>query len=251
MELLQSEGYRAVTLSAGVEILGTKMDVPPVERSTVTNGAGGKLVALTFDDGFRNFHTTAFPLLQQYGFGATVFLPTVFIGNEPRRFKGRDCMTWNEVRELHEAGIEFGSHTVNHPRLCALDLGEVHTELEQSKAVIEDALGEAIHSFAYPYAFPSADRPFAEAFRNLLAEAGYFCCVTTELGRTKPGDDPYRLKRLPMNSFDDPELFRAKLKGGYDWLALPQGMAKRFKRRFLGSKKGTGVPAQAPEVSLN
>jgi hypothetical protein len=54
-----------------------------------------------------------------------------------------------------------------------------------------------------------------------------------------------------MNSFDDPELFRAKLKGGYDWLALPQGMAKRFKRRFLGSKKGTGVPAQAPEVSLN
>jgi peptidoglycan/xylan/chitin deacetylase (PgdA/CDA1 family) len=206
---------------------------------------------LTFDDGFRDFHTTALPVLQQYGFGATVFLPTVFIGNEPRRFKGRDCMTWNEVRELHEAGIEFGSHTVNHPRLCALDLEEVHTELEQSKVMIEDALGEAIHSFAYPYAFPSADRPFAEAFRNLLVGAGYWCCVTTELGRTKPGDDPYRLRRLPMNSFDDPELFRAKLKGGYDWLALPQGAVQKFKLQFPASARKNVLHARASEVTLS
>jgi len=239
MALLRAQGCEVVSLKVGLEVLR--------HERTVTR----KPVVLTFDDGFHDFYTKAFPILRQYGFAATVFLPTAFIGNETRRFKERECMTWSEVRELQQAGIEFGSHTVNHPTLHELDLAQVRTELEQSKAAIENELGEPIASFAYPYAFPSADRSFVKTFRNLLAEAGYACCATTELGRVKIGDDPYRLKRLPANSLDDPALFRAKLEGGYDWLALPQGMVKRFKHRFLGFGKGTRVPAQAPGVSLN
>ena len=229
MELLRAGGYRAVTLSKGVEMLKSGTGGPPVERITEMNGAGDKLVVLTFDDGFRDFYTTAFPILEQYGFGATVFLPTAFIGEEPREFKSRTCMTWGEVRELHNDGIEFGSHTITHPQLSELDIAQVRTELEQSKAVIEDELGERIRSFSYPYAFPSADRSFVNAFRDLLAEAGYACCATTELGRAKPGDDPCRLKRLPVNSFDDSALFQAKLEGGYDWLALPQRTFKALR----------------------
>ncbi|HWF19894.1 MAG TPA: polysaccharide deacetylase family protein, partial [Verrucomicrobiae bacterium] len=53
--------------------------------------------------------TDAFPVLQQHGFSATMFLPTAFIREKRRMFKERECMTWNEARELHRAGIEFGS----------------------------------------------------------------------------------------------------------------------------------------------
>ena len=66
----------------------------------------------------------------------------------------------------------------------------------------------------------------------MLIRAGYVCCVTTELGRIKQGDDPFRLARLPVNSLDDPALFQAKIEGGYDWLAFPQKALKKFKGRF-------------------
>jgi peptidoglycan/xylan/chitin deacetylase (PgdA/CDA1 family) len=223
MALLRALGCEAVSLKVGLEMLRR-------ERT-----GQGKPVVLTFDDGFRDFHTMAFPILREHGFSATVFLPTAFIGQEPLQFKARECMTWSEVRELHRAGIEFGSHTVHHPTLHELDFAQVRSELEQSKAAIEDELGEPIGSFAYPYAFPSADRSFVTAFRDMVAEAGYACCATTELGRVRIGGDPYRLKRLPANSLDDAAFLQAKLEGGYDWLAFPQAVVKNSKRWFLGS----------------
>ncbi len=66
--------------------------------------------------------------------------------------------------------------------------------------------------------------------RDLLVQAGYACCVTTELGRVRIGDDPYRLKRLPVNTLDDEALLRAKLEGGYDWLGFPQHLIKMVKK---------------------
>jgi hypothetical protein len=53
--------------------------------------------------------------------------------------------------------------------------------------------------------------------------------VTTEIGRVRAGDDPFRIKRLPANSLDDAEFFRAKLEGGYDWLGWPQALIKKLK----------------------
>ena len=67
-------------------------------------------VVITFDDGYLDFYTNAFPILQRYGFTATMYLPTAYIGAE-QRFNGLDCLTWSQVRELHQAGIEFGAHT--------------------------------------------------------------------------------------------------------------------------------------------
>ena len=64
------------------------------------NSPPAKLVAITFDDGFRDFYTEAFPILQRERFSATMFLPTSFIAEQPRQFLSRDCMTWSEVREL-------------------------------------------------------------------------------------------------------------------------------------------------------
>jgi peptidoglycan/xylan/chitin deacetylase (PgdA/CDA1 family) len=216
MALLRTEGFKAVSLHTGRELL----------RS---GGSVEKVVAITFDDGFRDFYTNAFPVLRENCFSATMYLPTAFIGDKRGEFKGRECMIWSEVRELHEAGIEFGSHTVRHPKLYELGYKEIREELEMSKAVIEGKLGAAITSFAYPYAFPSADREFVEAFTDLLQRAGYACNATTRIGRVRVNDDPFTLKRLPVNSADDNALFLAKIHGAYDWMNFPQDGLKRLK----------------------
>jgi len=63
-----------------------------------------------------------------------------------------------------------------------------------------------------------------------LKAQGYDTCVTTMIGRARAGDDPFRLKRLPLNDWDDDVLLAAKLNGAYDWLALPQDVFKRAKQ---------------------
>jgi peptidoglycan/xylan/chitin deacetylase (PgdA/CDA1 family) len=205
-----------------------------------------KTVVITFDDGFRDFCTEAFPALQEHHFTAAVFLPTAFIQGERRRFKGAECLTWEEVRQLRQAGISFGSHTVNHPKLVELGWPEIQRELRDSKDQLEQQLGEPVTTFAYPFAFPRQEPEFARSLRGLLVQNGYSCCATTEIGRVKAGDDPFRLKRLPANSLDDPGLFQAKLEGGYDWLAWAQAAIKKLKPTpRLGAKwSNSAVPIE-------
>jgi peptidoglycan/xylan/chitin deacetylase (PgdA/CDA1 family) len=217
MSSLREAGWRGVTLRDGLSAL------PRLGEGIK------KIVAITFDDGFEDFYTTAYPALQKYGFSATMYLPTGFISESPKTFKDHRCMSWQQVRELHANGIEFGSHTVNHPKLWDLDWPEITRELGDSRSAIEDQLRAAVPSFAYPYAFPQQDRAFTARFREELRKAGYQNCVTTAIGRVDPEDDLYTLKRLPANSCDDSVLLQAKLAGAYDWLALAQMLMKRVK----------------------
>ncbi len=240
MQFLADHGYGTLTLDQLVTMLRS-----PATGHSALPAPHSRLVVITFDDGFRNFYTEAFPVLQEHGFTATMFLPTAFVSEAAlghRRGEGSrvkapfrnahlEFLTWNEVRELHQAGIQIGSHTVSHPRLVELGWAEIKTELSDSKSEIEQRLGERITGFCYPYAFPQGNRLFARQFSALLGETGYTCCTTTEVGRVQPGDDPHRLKRLPANSLDDLALFAAKLDGNYDWLAGPQALVKKLKPR--------------------
>lgn len=236
MQSLKDNGSRGVALSTGLTWLNSN----PVSSSA-------RLIAITFDDGFSDFYTDAFPILQQYGFSATMYLPAAFIGQSHQPFKpatrnsqistDRKCLTWAEVKELHRVGIEFGSHTLHHPQLVDLSWPDIQSEIQDSKAQIEDRVGCQTKTFAYPYAFPQTRRDFVGRFKNLLVAAGYETCVTTQVGRHHLGSDPMEIRRLPVNSNDDAELFQAKLDGAYDWLAVPQGMIKKFKRATVGSKQ--------------
>jgi peptidoglycan/xylan/chitin deacetylase (PgdA/CDA1 family) len=172
-------------------------------------------------------------VLQRHGFNATMYLPTAFIGDGRRQFKGRDCLTWTEVAELHRAGFEFGSHTVTHPRLVDLPWNQIRDELAESKRAIELRLNTSVTTFAYPYAFPQHQRRFACDFRDALRACGYRTAVTTRIGHVAAGDDLLSLRRLPANSADDPALFRAKLQGFYNWMAGPQLAAKTLRRASL------------------
>jgi peptidoglycan/xylan/chitin deacetylase (PgdA/CDA1 family) len=239
MEQLAGAGYKTVDLMQAVRLLSTG-DQPPK-----------KTVVVTFDDGFRDFYVHAFPALREHGFTATVFLPTAFISDRRLCFKNTECLIWNEVREMRARGIAFGSHTVNHPKLIELSRTQVEHELLDSKAEMERQLGDRVETFAFPYAFPQGNGFFARDLRDLLIQTGYACCVTTELGRVKIGDDPYRLKRLPVNSLDDEALLRAKLEGGYDWLGWPQYLIKKVKKWRTLAKKTNLAAAPAGHCVSN
>ncbi len=215
MRFLDESGCNVVDLMTLIHALKAGGDLPP------------RSVALTFDDGFRDFYTEAFPVLERYGFPATVFLVTGRIDmGEP--LNGKSCLSWDQIRELDRAGITFGSHTVNHPTLSVLPQKELEFELTRSKERIESELGKSIDSFCYPFGFPEHDRPFLAKLLSILASNNYKCCLTTRIGTAAAGDDPFRLRRLPVNSMDDSRLLEAKMAGAYDWLQTCQTVYKRF-----------------------
>jgi peptidoglycan/xylan/chitin deacetylase (PgdA/CDA1 family) len=207
-------------------------------------GDAQRPIVITFDDGYEDFYTHAFPILETYGFNSTVFLPTAYIGETPRQFNGAECLTWSQIRELRRAGIEFGSHTVTHPQLKSLKPEDVRDEIRSSKATIEQQLGCAVKSFAYPYAFPETDRTFRQRLRGFLEESGYENGVSTIIGTADRTGDRYFMKRLPVNSCDDPRLFRAKLEGAYDWLHTVQHVSKLIGayRKGLGGNRFRSLP---------
>lgn len=223
---LTEAGFRSVNLCDALGILQSgdaRMD---------------KTVVITFDDGFRDFYDLAFPALKRHGHTATMFLPTAFIGHDRRSFKGRGCLTWQEVRELRSQGIEFGSHTVSHPILYDLSWKEIEDELALSKERMEREMEEEITAFCYPYAFPRQDGEYTGRFAQLLRNHGYRYCATTSVGRAQAGDDLFSLKRLPVNVCDDQALLDAKLSGAYDWVAFPQVWRKAGRRRSARTADG-------------
>ncbi|MFN8533349.1 MAG: polysaccharide deacetylase family protein [Dehalococcoidia bacterium] len=178
---LQRAGIRGVSLG---EALGNRR-----------RAVGRRVVALTFDDGYADFATEAWPVLREAGFSATVFLVTGRLGKDndwpgqPTWAPRRPLLSRGEVRRLAKEGVEFGSHTVSHPWLPTLTPDVAATELALSCQAIEAATGSACRIFAYPYGALNG------AVRLQVSEY-YSVAVTTELRIAAPGDDRYLLPRI-------------------------------------------------------
>jgi hypothetical protein len=99
--------------------------------------------------------------------------------------------------------------------------------LGYSKEVIEQELGDAVESFSYPFPFPEEDRDFARFIGDTLENQGFKNAVSSIIGRAHRRSNRFSLPRIPINSWDMPELLKAKLLGAYDWMHVPQ-LVKKF-----------------------
>jgi peptidoglycan/xylan/chitin deacetylase (PgdA/CDA1 family) len=153
-------------------------------------------IVLTFDDGFADFYEAAFPVLQKYGFSATLFMTSGWIADasaSPASAPGR-MLSWNQLRELADAGIEIGAHSDQHPQLDQLRQDQLQHELAASKAILEDGLGRGVPGLAYPFGYSSA------RVRRLSSELrySYANAVSNRLPGVHP--DMFALPRLTVHS---------------------------------------------------
>jgi peptidoglycan/xylan/chitin deacetylase (PgdA/CDA1 family) len=166
-----------------------------------------QMVAITFDDGFRNFYKHGLPVLQRYNFPATLFLVTDYCGknngwpSQRNSIVSRPLLSWAEVSEMSKDGVSFGSHTMSHPDLRRLPVREVEKELVASKKAIEDATSQPVEMFAYPYGYSN------ETVRVFTRTHFSLACSTT-LGFVSPGSDLFALERLDMYYIRRPVMFR-------------------------------------------
>jgi peptidoglycan/xylan/chitin deacetylase (PgdA/CDA1 family) len=155
-----------------------------------------RLVVLTFDDGFADNFEEALPVLQEYGFTATCYVATDYVGAHNAWDADvlgvhMPMMTRQQLLAWHDAGMEVGAHTRSHRDLSA-NAGSVtlREEIGGSKADLEDLLGSAVEHFSYP--FGRYDAAAVAAVR----EAGFSTAVTVRDRRARITDDRFELPRL-------------------------------------------------------
>jgi peptidoglycan/xylan/chitin deacetylase (PgdA/CDA1 family) len=199
---LRAAGHTFVDAEWVTHYVGRGLRPPPspVVRPTL----------LTFDDGLANLHTYALPILEQERVPALIFLVAGRVGGvtdweaEPRWRENR-LLTWEQIREMQERGVTFGSHALTHPHLPALPECEWRRELVESKQVLEQGLGRPVETLAYPYG------DFSPALAAGALEAGYRACFSTLPGLNAPDTDPAALRRMNVRRHAGLWLFRRKV----------------------------------------
>lgn len=167
-----------------------------------------KLLAITFDDGVRSVLDHAAPVLRSHGIPATMFVVSGWAdGLHPDG--SAELLDWRGVEQLREHGFSLGCHSVTHPDFGTLDAGQMERELADSRARLEQVLGEPVREFAIPFG-QSSNWP--DEARRLAAAIGYEN-VYAQAGNTRPSGT---LARTFITRYDQPRLFRAALAGAYD-----------------------------------
>jgi len=187
MAWLAQEGYTPITLGELADVRARRRALPP------------KPIVLTFDDGYRDFYTAAFPVLKQYGFKATLFVITGAVDQPP-------YVTWDMIAEMDRSGlVEIGSHTVSHHQLPSLGEAQVRAEVMDSKQALEAHLGHPVRAFCYPVG------RFDQRSVAAVRDAGYEIAVTTQGGRATAEQDQLLLPRLRIHGGASMEQFKSLL----------------------------------------
>jgi peptidoglycan/xylan/chitin deacetylase (PgdA/CDA1 family) len=179
--------YSPITVTQFVQAMAREGDgLPP------------RPVILTFDDGYADFYTSAFPALQRHVFTATLYVATAFVGGTSRWMQHigeglRPMLTWAQLAEINANGIECGAHSHTHRPLDMLPPSVAHEEIVRSKELLEEYLGQPVSSFAYPYGYYSAH------VQQIVQAVGYVSACAVKLALSSLYDDPYALARLAIN----------------------------------------------------
>jgi len=192
LRYLASNGYHSITLHDLVYFLSIGKPLPP------------KPVVITFDDGYSDNYTNAYPLLKKYGFVATFFIITDFID-----WGYEEYMTWPQIEEMAAAGMEIGSHGRDHKELQNKPLDFLVWQILGSKQTLEAHLKKPVRFFSYPSG--RYDRQVMEVLRS----AHFWGAVTVEQGMLQTSDDVFRLKRVRVRGSDTVQSLAVKL--SLDW----------------------------------
>lgn len=171
-------------------------------RDLVEGRTGPKSVVITFDDGYGDNYEQAFPILKEYGFTAAIFCIAEAIGLA-------GYLTKEHILELHQAGFEFGSHTLSHPHLPQISSADKWREINGSKKLLEEVLGFPVGFFCYPYG------EWEPESVHLVEKAGYRGACTNLPGSNEK-IDPFFLRRTEIAASDTVDDFKKKLAGAYD-----------------------------------
>lgn len=188
MEFLQREGYHSLTLEQVQRHLQDR-SLPLPERP----------VLITFDDGYLDNYTNAFPILDRCGLTASFFIIAGMLQEDER-------MTAAQIREMQRAGMHFGSHTMTHRPLGELERTDAAEELRQSREELEQLLGREVRFIAYPCG------SYNDETLELAKQAGYCGGFSTRSGVTTFADE-LAIRRIPIFHHDRPVSYVMLKKG--------------------------------------
>jgi peptidoglycan/xylan/chitin deacetylase (PgdA/CDA1 family) len=187
MALLHDRGFHTITFDDLLSAIYSGTSLP------------AKPIIISFDDGYEDYYTTAFPILQKYGFRSTGFIITGKVGQPA-------YMTWDQLRQLQRSGLtQFESHTVDHADMGHMSIARAHQEMAFSKRTLEQELGTTVEYLCYPSGH------YNTGVLSLLSVEGYRAGIGTRPGTVHSVSDIQALTRVRIHGSDTLASFAAKL----------------------------------------
>ncbi len=191
LRYLKGAGYTSITLRDLIYHMALGWPLP--ERPVI----------LTFDDGYRDAYTFAYPLLKKYGFVGTFFLVTAPIDQENPEY-----LAWEHVVRMHEGGMEFGAHSYTHPDLRGKTVDYIVWQVVGSKEAIEARIGEPVRFFAYPSGL------YDQLVVDVLRSAHFWGAVLTHNTDPIRSDNLFCIPRIRIRGSDTLDSFIRKVEMG-------------------------------------
>lgn len=204
------------------------------------------VTVVTFDDGYGNLYTNAWPVLKELHIPATIFLATAYMDSEePFKFDSWSTshfkkaspdvwrpLKWSECIEMMNSElVQFGSHTHRH-----IDFRNNDKQFKEDICVSLDVLQKKLGCNSYTFAFPFGSKRLGfipDSFIDILKQYPVNCALTTEIQLVDPKVTPFDWGRLEVVDFDTGDSISAKLNGWFNWV----GACRTIFRMILPPKK--------------
>lgn len=187
MKFLKDSGYTTLTMEELYKYIKNNEKVPE------------KSVVITFDDGYADNYTNAYPVLKEFGFNATIYVVTDWTDKDPY------YLTSAHLKELEANGIEIQSHTGAHDHLASLTKEKQLDTLKRSKQKLENILNKEVHYIAYPFG------EYNETTKKLTEELGYKMAFATSKGWADKTDNLFAVNRVYVSAFITMDSFKQRV----------------------------------------